>query len=319
MKVSIIIPVYNAEDKIEKCLKSILSQTSSEWEVVAINDGSKDGSGKLLDRYQEQYPGKIRALHQENSGVTKTRERGVREAKGKYVMFVDNDDYLEPDYVETFLREIEKGGYDVVVGGYRRITEEKKILFQYSPVTPWMQYSIMTPWARILRKDFLVENDIHFLDYKIGEDLYFNMRLFYLTKNVGRISYVGYNWFFNTASVNNTTHKGLQKVYDPLYLLDKIDEAIEGSRDRLYQLWYVKWVVWYLCFSGREASPKAFQEESKRLFAWLRKNGIKCSFPLFSKDVEGEPMKNRAAVVIYLLLEKLHLVGLFSHIYCRGK
>lgn len=318
MKVSIIIPVYNAEKTLSRCLDSIIAQTSSEWEVIAIDDGSKDGSEDVMRKYQSAYPKQIRIFSQENSGVTKTRERGIKEAYGKYVMFVDNDDYLEKDYVEVFLKEIEQGGYDVVVGGYRRITDDKRILFQYSPVSKWMQYSIMTPWARIIRKDFLIENDVHFLDYKIGEDLYFNMRLFYLTKNVGRISYIGYNWYYNTASVNNTTHKGLQKVYDPLFMLDKIDEAIEGSRDRLYQLWYVKWVVWYLCFSGREASPQDFLEEADRMFRWLNKKKIKCSFPLFSKSVEGEPLKNKAIVVIFLWLKKLHMLGIFARIYCRG-
>lgn len=318
MKVSIIIPVYNAENTIGRCMDSILAQTSSEWEIVAINDGSKDGSQQVLERYAEKHPDKIRIFSQDNSGVTKTRERGIKEAGGEYVMFVDNDDYLEPDYVEIFLKEIEKGGYDIVVGGYRRITDDKKILFQYCPVTKWMQYSIMTPWARIIKKSFLVQNDIHFLDYAIGEDLYFNMRIFYLTQNVGRINYIGYNWYYNTMSVNNTTHKGLKKVYDPLFLLDQIDEAIEGARDRLYQLWYVKWVVWYLCFSGRDASSDAFISEARRMFEWLERKKIKCSFPLFSKDVAGEPFKNKLIVVIFLILRKCYLLGLFAKIYCKG-
>lgn len=319
MKVSIIIPVYNAEKTIRKCLDSIIVQTSDEWEVIAINDGSADNSFGVLQEYANKYPEKIRIFDQKNAGVTKTRERGIKEANGEYLMFVDNDDYLEQDYVEVFLREIESGDYDCVVGGYRRITEEKKVLFQYSPTTPWMQYSIMTPWARILKKEALIKYDVHFLDYKIGEDLYFNMKLFYNTKKVKRINYVGYNWFYNTKSVNNTTHKGLKKVYDPLYMLDHIDLAIEGSRDRLYQLWYVKWVVWYLCFSGRDAKKKDFLEEADRMFDWLDKKKIKCTFPVFSKDVEGEPLKNKVIVVIFLWLRKLHLLGLFASIYCKGR
>lgn len=318
MKVSIIIPVYNAQDSVGKCLDSIIKQTSREWEVVAINDGSSDKSWDVLEKYAKVYPDRVRIFNQENSGVTKTRERGIQEARGTYVMFIDNDDYIEPDYVETFLREIESGNYDVVVGGYRRITDKKKILFQYCPVSRWMQYSILTPWARIIKRDVIVKNNIHFLDYKIGEDIYFNMRLFYITKNVKRINYIGYNWYYNTQSVSNTTHKGFQKVYDPRVMLDNVDEAIEHSRKRLYQLWYVKWVVWYLCFSGRGGSYEDFLEEEKKLFAWLKDHNIECRFPLFSKYVKGEPFRNKAVVVIFLMLRKLHLVKLFARVYCRG-
>ena len=126
MKVSVIIPVYNAEKTVRRCLDSIIQQTSSEWEVIAINDGSKDNSEKILREYEEKEHERIRVFTQNNSGVTKTRERGIREAKGQYIMFVDNDDYLEPDYIDVFLSEIEKGDYDVVVGGYRRGGGRKK-------------------------------------------------------------------------------------------------------------------------------------------------------------------------------------------------
>lgn len=318
MKVSVIIPVYNAEKTVGRCLDSIIQQTSSEWEVIAINDGSKDNSEKILREYEEKEHERIRVFTQNNSGVTKTRERGIREAKGQYIMFVDNDDYLEPDYIDVFLSEIEKGDYDVVVGGYRRVDDRKKILFQYTPVTNWMQYSILTPWARIIKKEILVKNDIHFFDYKMGEDIYFNMRLFYITKKVKRINYIGYNWYYNESSVSNTTHKGFQKVYDPRVVLDKVDEAIEHSRERLYQLWYVKWVVWYLCFSGRGATSQSFMEEERKLFDWLKEKEINCYFPLFSTDVKGEPLRNKLIIVIFLMLKKFHLLKLFSRIYCQG-
>ena len=315
--VSIIIPVYNAEKTIRKCIESIIKQSSENWEVIAIDDGSSDESYAILQEYAKSYPDKIYALTQKNAGVTKTRERGIQNAHGTYIMFVDNDDYIESNYVETFIREIESGDYDCVVGGYRRVNDEKKILFQYSPISKWMQYSIMTTWANIFKKEILFKYDIHFLDYAIGEDLYFNMKLFYNTDKIKRIHYIGYNWYFNSNSVNNTVHKGLRKTYDTLYLLNNLDEAIEHSRDEFYQLWYVKWIVWYLCFSGREATKSDFLKEADRMFTWLDENGIKCVFPMFSKIVEGEPWKNRFIIKVFLLLKKLHLLNLFATVYCR--
>ncbi len=315
--VSIIIPVYNAEKTIKKCIDSIINQTVNNWEIIAIDDGSSDKSYEILTEYAKTYSVKIHSFTQKNIGVTKTRERGIKEAAGEYIMFVDNDDYIDTDYVETFLKEIESGDYDCVVGGYRRINSEKRILFQYKPVSEWMKYSILTPWARIFKKKVIVDRDIHFLDYKIGEDIYFNMRLFYLSSKIKRIEYTGYNWFYNGESVSNTTHKGLKKTYDPLVLLNNVDNAIEHSRKELYQLWYVKWVVWYLCFSGRNAAKSDFLDEAERLFSWLEKQKIRCYFPMFSKTIEGEPFKNRVIIKTFLLLKKLHLLGLFATVYCK--
>ena len=97
--VSIIIPVYNAEKTIRKCIESIIKQSSENWEVIAIDDGSSDESYAILQEYAKSYPDKIYALTQKNAGVTKTRERGIQSAHGTYIMFVDNDDYIESNYV----------------------------------------------------------------------------------------------------------------------------------------------------------------------------------------------------------------------------
>ncbi len=317
-KVSIIVPVYNAENSIRRCVDSVLAQSSKEWELLLINDGSKDSSEKIIFELQDAHPDRIRAFTQKNSGVTKTRERGIKEAVGEFVMFLDNDDYLDHDYVETLLSAAEKEKADLVICGYRRITETGKILFDAAPVTEWMQYSIMTPWARIIRKSALIENDVHFLDYKIGEDLYLNMKLYAVSKKTVRLDYIGYNWFYNTQSVNNTTHKGMQKVYDPLFLLDQLFEVSNQNRDAVHQAWFTKWVAWYLLFSGRDASKKDFMAEEKRLFHWLDSHGIKRSFPMFSKITAGEPFKNKFAINVILVLKKLHMLGLFASIYCKG-
>ena len=125
-KVSIIIPVYNSENYIDRCLNSVLNQTYQNFEILVINDGSTDNSQKIIDDYKYKYPEKIIAIEQENKGVSVTRNESMQRANGKYIMFIDNDDYIEANYVETFLKEAEKEDYDVVIGGYRRITEEKR-------------------------------------------------------------------------------------------------------------------------------------------------------------------------------------------------
>ena len=94
-KVSVIIPVYNSEKYIEKCINSVLAQTYQNYEIIVINDGSKDNSGKIMEQLQDKYPDKIKYIEQENMGVAKTRNKGIEIATGDYIAFMDNDDYIE--------------------------------------------------------------------------------------------------------------------------------------------------------------------------------------------------------------------------------
>lgn len=317
MQVSIIIPVYNAEKTLERCVDSIVRQTYADWEIIAIDDGSEDGSVDILKKYEEKLENKMRWYTQENQGVSRTRDKGVRLASGQYVMFVDNDDFLDQDYVETYVREMEEGTYDCVVGGYRRINEKNQIFYENSPTTEWLKLAIIMPWARILRKDYIIENNIQFLDYPLGEDIYFNMQIYHKSNRVKKIEYIGYNWYLNNGSVSRTTHRGLKEECDALFMLDKVDEAIEHSRELKYRYWYVKWVVWYLGYSGRSASREEFVKESERLFGWLEKRDVGCRFPLCSKEIKGEPLGHRLVITLFLLIKRMHLLKGFAFCYCR--
>ena len=95
-KVSVIVPVYNCEDYIARCIQSLLAQTLREIEIIAIDDGSTDKPGAILDRYAEKDQ-RLRVFHQKNGGVSAARNKGLQYAQGTYIGFVDGDDYVEPD------------------------------------------------------------------------------------------------------------------------------------------------------------------------------------------------------------------------------
>ena len=137
LKLSIIVPVYNAEKYIVRCIESIIQQKRKDMEVILINDGSTDASGELCDKYAAQYAdeyagncadnytdkypakhGQIRVIHQENKGVLESRKRGVEAAKGEYVTFVDSDDWIEEGLLREFIRAVETmDDIDLVVSG----------------------------------------------------------------------------------------------------------------------------------------------------------------------------------------------------------
>ena len=115
-KISVIVPVYNVEKYLSRCVDSILGQTFSDLEVILVNDGSGDSSGSICDSYAAK-DSRIRVIHKENGGLSSARNAGIDAASGEYLAFVDSDDWIEPEMYETMLALTEKYGADLVCGG----------------------------------------------------------------------------------------------------------------------------------------------------------------------------------------------------------
>lgn len=316
-KVSIIVPVYNAENTIERCVESILKQSYKNYELILIDDGSKDSSLKILNKYKNKK--NVIIIAQKNIGVSLTRNKGIKTATGDYIMFIDNDDFIDYDYIEKHINEIVKTNSDVVISGYRRVDLNNKVLYEERlKNTYWSRYIIITPWAKMFKKEFLIKHNIEFLDYVIGEDVYFNLKLYSFSPKVSIINYVGYNWFYNNLSVSNTKHKGLNKNVDNLFLLNNILKCYKVV-DEYLSYYFVKYYIWYLLYSGKDSNTKDFMIEYKRIKKWYLENNISLKFSPFSRKIDGEPFKNRLVVFAFIFLEKIHLIGLFSKLYCKGK
>lgn len=258
-------------------------------------------------------------LNQTNHGVAYTRNRGINESKGKYIMFIDNDDFIDYNYVKSHVEVAEKEDADVVISGYRRINAENMIMHEEKlKNTYWSRYIIVAPWAKIYKKEFLVKNNIEFLSYNIGEDVYFNLSVYSYNPKISIIDYVGYNWFFNTKSVSNTSQRGLDKKIDILFLLNKIIEKYKFL-DEYLSYYLIRYYIWYLLFSGRKAKREDFLLEYNKIKAWYNKNNICLKIKPWSKKLAGESFKNRLIVFLFINLEKLHLVKIFSALYCKDK
>ena len=126
--VSVIIPVYNAQEGIKQCLDSLLNQSFTDFEIILLNDGSTDNSLEVIKKYAADNDF-IRVIDKENEGVAKTRNKGIQLAKGKYIVFIDNDDFVDSDYLERFYNAIDQEQLDIVLGGYKRVNQEMKTLF----------------------------------------------------------------------------------------------------------------------------------------------------------------------------------------------
>ncbi len=120
VKVSVIVPVYNAEKALERCIDSILNQEYKDFELIAVDDGSKDRSGEILDAYAKADP-RVVVIHKENGGVSDTRNRALDIAQGEYVQFLDADDWIPADSTKVMVRAIEESGADLVTADFYRV------------------------------------------------------------------------------------------------------------------------------------------------------------------------------------------------------
>jgi glycosyltransferase involved in cell wall biosynthesis len=187
--VSIIVPVYNAEKYLDRCIDSILRQDYQDIELILVNDGSKDGSREIIDRYASE-DSRVVAVHKENGGVSSTRNKGLELAKGEYIQFVDADDWLPFDATKLLVRAMEENDAEMVIGDFYRVVDDK-VSKKGSINTPglitrnlYADKMMLTPadlyygvlWNKLYRHDLIREHDIK-MDENISycEDVIFNL------------------------------------------------------------------------------------------------------------------------------------------------
>ena len=333
VKISIIIPVYNAGRSILRCLKSVARQSFTDYEVIVLDDGSKDGSGELAGKYiarDEVLSSRARVISKENSGVADTRNYGITLAKGEYLSFIDQDDFIAKDYLEKYYAAACSGGadaklVDIVVGGYERVASDGRIITRVVPKkSAWAGYIVTAPWAHLFRTEFIRENGIEFLKNKIGEDVYFNVVALNRGARVEVIDNAGYKWYYNDASVSNSVQNTFRDEVDVIYLMDSIYEAVssDGVSDRegqdafgasaspYLEYFFLRYVCWYMLFSTRGSKKADIDKAYDKCFGWIRAHfpNYRRSKFIGVKMPKGENLKFHAFVFVFYLLEKMRIL-----------
>lgn len=187
--VSVVIPVYNMEQYLPRCMETMLAQTCLDFEILLVDDGSTDGSGSMCDAYAAGHPDFIRVVHKANGGLSSARNAGIDAAKGEFIIFPDPDDWVEPDYVEKLLEYRQQYDADLVCTGYYIDTETNctPAKQDQQPITltgAEAQKALLLPpqmsgfaWNKLYRLDVIREHNLRFLDdVGITEDLDFAYR-----------------------------------------------------------------------------------------------------------------------------------------------
>lgn len=213
VELSIIVPVYNVEKYLEKCIRSLVEQTLDDnyYEIILVNDGSPDKSQEIINKYASEYSNII-ALEKENGGLSDARNYGLDRARGKYVAFVDSDDYVDADMYEAMLMKAKEQEFDVVVCDFIEIYEEHEFrgtsrvnddLLSKEDVKKAMMDFYPSAWNKIYKRELFEE--IRFKKGVWFEDVELLHRLFPIINNVGVVKKAFYYYIQRSGSISKST------------------------------------------------------------------------------------------------------------------
>ncbi|MCI8407599.1 MAG: glycosyltransferase family 2 protein [Oscillospiraceae bacterium] len=277
--VSVVIPVYNIEEHLRQCLDSVAVQTLGDIEIICVDDGSTDSSAKILDEYAEKDV-RFHVIHQENAGPGSARNRGMEEAAGRYLIFLDSDDWFEPDFLEKMVKHAEEILADVTIcravefdtNTGRELSSEwmlktnrlpDSLTFSPRDITHQLfRFTWGWPWDKLYRREYLTEGGFFYPDLPNSEDLSF---VFLSLAAANRISVLDITLVHHrvnrSTSVSNSRERYPEAPYQAIKLLEM--ELKQRNLYTHYEQEFLNWAMDFLIWNtasmkGKYAQDKCF-------------------------------------------------------------
>lgn len=238
MKVSVIVPVYNVEIYLKKCINSILNQTFRNLEIILVDDGSTDDSGIICDEYA-LIDERLKVIHKENGGLSSARNIGIDNATGDYLAFIDSDDWIEPNMLEVLLERIKQDNSDISICEYLEVYNEEekitnttmienKIFTNYKALKNIydnkLNITMTVTWNKLYKKELF--KNITFPNGKIHEDEFTTYKLLYAAE---KVSYINKKMYYYRQRENSIMKSKFSKKR--LDTLDAIEERVDFMKD----------------------------------------------------------------------------------------
>ena len=276
--VSVIIPAYNIEDYIGRCLDSIISQTYKNLEIIVVDDGSRDHTGEVLDNYAKK-DRRIKVIHKENGGVSSARNKGIEVAEGDYIGFIDGDDLIEPEMYKTLVDLLEEENADIAHCGYQMVfpdrvdyyhnTGKKKIQTTEEGLKDLLSGEMIEPGlVNKLYKKELIKNCRLDETVKINEDLLMNYQLFKLSQKSVYYDITPYSYMIRSSSATGANSL-ITKREDSLRVLNQIkDDCINNN---LLSIIYKRYIYLLMAICRDGLKDKSYMKYQKKQRKQLKK------------------------------------------------
>lgn len=273
IKVSIVIPVYNVEQYLKKCLDSAVKQTLQEIEIIAVNDGSIDNSLKILKEYSQR-DNRITIITQENQGLSGARNTGIKCAKGEYLLFLDSDDYIEHDMAEVLYKRAIKENADVVICRYKQVDSNGNTKYESGITDTFSKeqhfrrvlaaQSFSMACDKLFKRDLFVSNDILFPLGLYHEDVYTTYKLFFYAKSICVEEKYFYNWLVRQGSISKSINEKHIKDFRKI-LLDTKQFLEDKHCFNKYESEYTRRALHYLLGLTNRINCSQIDDNNKKI------------------------------------------------------
>lgn len=315
MILSVVVPVYNVEKFLKPCIESILCQSFTDYELILVNDGSKDRSGEICNYYSKK-DNRIKVIHKNNGGLSSARNAGIDIASGEYIAFIDSDDYIRNDMFEILTKLAIENKADIVQCEYKKVYDNIKKYFKNNindevklvnnlEVLSWLYnnqrtVSTIVAWSKIYRKDLFSE--IRYPNGKIHEDEFTTYKLLYKSK---KIVYTNQELYFYRQ--RNNSIMGAKYNKNRLALLEALNERLLFFKDKIYfKEIYVMTVKQYCNYLLTDYYLyKEANCDDKTTLNEIRKQGKSVYYEVLKYDKMAVKFKLTLFLISPVLLEKI--------------
>ena len=306
---SVIVPVYNVAGYVEQCIRSLYHQDipSSDYEVIVVDDCSPDNSKDIVQSLQSEYQNLKLISLSENMKLGSARNVGLQNAEGKYIWFVDSDDFVEPDVLKLFYTELEKENLEILHFDYKEFSDiDKKLVpyrvnyelstcsgieFYFDSHELWWQKGVEA-WRKIYRRSFLLENNLFFAEKVMYEDVDYSFKVFAKAQRVKHIDFSPYCYRDNSSSITKTKLTPVHLKYWLLLAL-RCEKLQKQFLDELVDSRFITVIDEYNKYQLEKiyCTLKTFDKEQREVFK------------TFLKDLDISSLRKYISIKKYLYLK----------------
>ena len=290
---TVVIPVYNVEKYLKRCVESVLVQEWHNYDILLVDDGSTDSSPQICDDYAKVYDF-ISVIHKKNGGLSEARNTGILHAKGEYVYFPDSDDWIETDTFLALAEVLESQKFDIISFNREFVKDEDDAIVSDSLVTQvfegkdafvqMLKHSYITGFAndKIYRKSLFIDNNILFPKGKYYEDLGTNYKLFLSAKKVYATNQKYYHYLIDnpdsiTQSWNEKKFSDMFGFYKDIFYSDFVRSQLNQEELQISQLYYVNGLIHILASLYKSKLDKKYMDITDQVKQELLKHGVSLS------------------------------------------
>lgn len=313
--ISIIVPIYNSEKYLNKCIDSLINQTEKNIEIILVNDGSTDNSEEIIKEYKDK---RIKYYKNKNQGIGKTRNFGIEQATGSYIMFVDSDDYIEKNACEKMYNKAVNENLDVVLCDFYKeydngnIEEIHTNSFNNSSLkeNPNIITDYLCPWAKIYDRKLIIDNNIKFVENLKYEDAPFVIKALCTAKKIGKIDECLNYYLIHDNSETTVRDK---KCFDILQIIDIIrnyTSNFDYLKEKIDEL-TVRIITNYTIQQRQQSSQETAMDFIDKAFDYLKKevpdyknNKYYIGRSIVKRTIEKNRLLTKLYITIYRRVHK---------------